>query len=683
MKGTILTFTSVGILAANQISLERIVVEEKGDINLHSLWQEHTTKQISLIDKKDMQTSGTSGGVQKFLEKAPGILYSRSGGVGGQISFRGQNSNNSRSIIAIDGVRVTGRSTLELNMIDPNSLEAIEVIRGGASSMYGSNSMNGVVNFRTRKFKGDTSRKFDLDAKIRSLEYNSVNNGFGIRSELVGGGDGWDVLFGIHSRFGDDFKTPKGRAKNSKFRSIGADINIGYNFDDMRIYTQAKAQKVNTFNAGGIHSKPGSSFGALRQEDPMYEYYIRAGVEAYNISFADKMDAYAYWRRYDTDLWIDRRSIGASYIHNKVYNTNQAGANLSFDSHLLKHDLHYGISYLGSFWPTQMTQVNLVKNTNTRGSRDTYLSEFAAFINDNWALNETLSINAALRYDYMLMRFGGKKTSAELKNPELSKIFDANNNKTTSAFSGNLGLNQALNDNLSLTLNVSRNFKNPGTTGLFISNQDTEAPNYSLKPETAITYEIGARYSDESNFASLVFYRTDYNDMIANVANAIGVKSQYQNIGKARIQGVEWQNSSKFGKFGFDLSAAYTHGEDRIKHKPLAYIAPFYAISSLSYDMPFANAKWTQRTYVGKNRIDETSERKSSSYSMSDISLMLKLGHFNSEFKDMYLTLGVENLFDKKGTNPVTHENINFNRALSNPLLEPGRNIYAKFTYDY
>lgn len=672
------------VCAKENVVLDEISVQGKGEaINLKALEQDLPTKQVSVVSKKDIQTGGTSGSVQKFLEKTPGILYSRSGGVGGQISFRGQNSNNSRSIIAIDGVRVTGRSTLELNMIDPNSLEGVEIIRGGASSMYGSNSMNGVVNFRTRRYTGDTTKPFELEAKIRSVEYNSVNSGYGARAELIGGGDGWDVLVGLHGRHGIDYKTPDGRAKNSKFKSMGFDYNIGYNFDDIRVYSQGKIQKVNTFNAGGIHSKPGSSYGALRQEDPMYEYYIKAGVEAYNLSFADKMDAYAFWRRYDTDLWIDRRSIGAAYIHNKVYNTNSAGANVNFTSALANHELQYGINYITMFSPTQTTQVNVVKNTATRSSRDTYIHEIAGFLSDNIAVTENLSINAALRYDYLLRRFGDKKTTAELKKPELTEIFEANNNKSTSAFSGNLGLNYAINQNFSLTANVSRNFKSPGTNGFFISDPSTDEPNYSLKPETAMTYEIGTRYNDDNNYASLVFYNTDYKDMISNVPNAVGSKSQYQNIGKARIYGLEWQSGLKYNDFGFDLSAAYTRGKDKTANKPLSYIAPFYAIATFSYDMPFGTAKLSQRAYAKKTKIDETAERKTPGYTMTDIAFTLKLGYFKSSLKDMYLTLGVDNVFNKKAINPVVQEDIKYARAMTNPLIEPGTNAFVKFSYDY
>ena len=107
------------------------------------------TRSVSIVTNQDILTSGGSGGVQSLLNNVPGITYSRSGGIGGQLTVRGMNSNNSRSIIAVDGVKVTGRSTLELNMIDPNSLDGIEVIRGAASSLYGSNAINGVINFKS------------------------------------------------------------------------------------------------------------------------------------------------------------------------------------------------------------------------------------------------------------------------------------------------------------------------------------------------------------------------------------------------------------------------------------------------------------------------------------------------------------------------------------------------------
>ena len=52
------------------------------------------SKQISIVDKNALLEKTTLGGAQSVLENVPGILYSRSGGINGQITFRGQNSTS-------------------------------------------------------------------------------------------------------------------------------------------------------------------------------------------------------------------------------------------------------------------------------------------------------------------------------------------------------------------------------------------------------------------------------------------------------------------------------------------------------------------------------------------------------------------------------------------------------------
>ena len=68
---------------------------------------------------------------------------------------------------------------------------------------------------------------------------------------------------------------------------------------------------------------------------------------------------------------------------------------------------------------------------------------------------------------------------------------------------------------------------------------------------------------------------------------------------------------------------------------------------------------------------------------MSEIYADLKLGQILNDAKDMYLTLGVDNIFNQKGVNPTTFEDVNSPQTLTNPLIEPGQNFYAKFRYEY
>lgn len=157
-------------IPTQSVKLEKSIVRAQAAMS--ELPLELQSKPISIIDSRDLLTKST-GNIQSVLESVPGIVYSRSGGINGQISFRGQNSNYQRSIVMIDGVRFSGRSTLEFNTLDPYAFGSIEVIRGAASSLWGSDAQNGVINFRSRTSTYNLGgQTFKATARIRALEWN-------------------------------------------------------------------------------------------------------------------------------------------------------------------------------------------------------------------------------------------------------------------------------------------------------------------------------------------------------------------------------------------------------------------------------------------------------------------------------------------------------------------------------
>ena len=78
------------------------------------------------------------------------MSIARSGGIGGQIYLRGFSSNNMRSPLYIDGDRLHGRNTLQYQYFAPEEIERVEVIRGPASVLYGSDALTGLVNMIMR-----------------------------------------------------------------------------------------------------------------------------------------------------------------------------------------------------------------------------------------------------------------------------------------------------------------------------------------------------------------------------------------------------------------------------------------------------------------------------------------------------------------------------------------------------
>lgn len=689
--------------AERNVKLEKSVV--KAQVIMSELPIELQSKQISVVEKKDLLQK-SNGNIQSILESVPGILYSRSGGINGQITFRGQNSNSSRSIVMIDGVRYSGRNTLELNTLDPYAFESIEIIRGPASSLWGSDAMNGVVNFRSRTSSYNTqSDTFAATARIRALEYGSVNNLFGGRAEVLGGGGGWDMLIGVSSKTAQDYTTPikennSYKAKNSSFNYLGVDFNIGYTKDSTRYYTQGRYTRVESHRAGGLGAAPGSSYGILMSEDPISEYYLRVGMKKSQLSFAESMESYLYYRHWDTDIWNNRTAFTTTAnIHQQVYNNNYFGGRLVFNSRINKHYLTYGAEFESSYSPTQVRQNDLIKNVSNTTNRPSSNTDIALFIKDDFSATPSWYLSASLRGDYILTTISKTKSSTEQSrggqaNTENSRLLDENSIIHSGAITGSLGSVYFLNDYISNVINVSHNFKNPsagermqatpsGSSTLTIANP-------LIKPEYSQSAEFGFRFQSDNHYASLIGFFTHYTDMLAlssyqNATVTTNNLYRYENIGKAMIAGVEIEGRHSFFDDTLMLSyvGSYNYGENLTDNKPIAYLAPLYGQVSLSLQFNKWYVNLIQRGYGAKTRIDPKEERSTQAYTMTDLYLGLKLGSFSTKLQDMELLIGANNLFNQVGRNPVTVQNISKPIALTNPLVEPGRNIFVKYIWNY
>lgn len=680
----------------------------KAQVSMSDLPIELESKQISIL-KKDTLLKSSTGNIQSVLESVPGIVYSRSGGINGQITFRGQNSNSQRSIVMIDGVRYSGRSTLEFNTFDPYAFESVEVIRGPASSLWGSDAQNGVINFRSRtsnyNINGDS---FKATARIRALEYDSVNNLFGGRAEVLGGGGGWDMLIGLSAKTAGDYSTPltenghMQRAKNSSFNYYGIDFFIGYTKDSTRYYAQGRVTRVESWRAGGYGAAPGSSNGILLGENPISEHYLRLGAKSYNLSFADSMESYLYYRHWDTDIWNNRSSFNGVNINQKVYNNNYFGGRLIYNSILGKHNLTYGLEFESAISPTQVRQINLVNGISNTTNRPSTSTDFAIFAKDDYSATSNWILSASARADYVLTTISKKRSSTEISNIannnqiaiESARLLDENDVIHNGAFTGALGSVLFFNDYISNVINISHNFKAPGagtrmqtTPG---GNSTLTAANPLIKPEYSQTAEFGFRIHSDNHYASLIGFYTYYQDMLtlSTYQNANITTSnvyRYENIGRAMIAGAELEGRHSFLNNRLTLSyvGAYNYGQNITDDKPISYLASLYG--RISLDLSFH--KWyfnlTQRAYGAKTRIDSSEERKTSAYTMTDIFVGLKLGEFSARLQDMELLLGANNLFNVVGRNPVTQESITHARSLTNPLVEPGRNIFVKYIWNY
>lgn len=110
---------------------------------------------VSVLDRSAIERSGAVG-VVDLLARLPGIEFARNGGPGTTTSLFIRGSESRHTAVYIDGVRVDSQSTggAVWEQIPLEQIDRIEVLRGPAAAVYGSDAVAGVVQLFTRRGQG-------------------------------------------------------------------------------------------------------------------------------------------------------------------------------------------------------------------------------------------------------------------------------------------------------------------------------------------------------------------------------------------------------------------------------------------------------------------------------------------------------------------------------------------------
>lgn len=154
-----------------------------------------------------------------LLQEVPGVAVARTGGVGPQASIfiRGGDSNSAR--VLVDGVAVNepgGEHNFGPEI--PLELERVEVVRGAASSLYGTDALAGVVHLITRRARPGPA---DVQAEVEGGRFDWFRAQAGLSGRSRG--FGW-TAGGLHLQ--TDNQEP-----NSAFRQNGVAVSGGFQAD--------------------------------------------------------------------------------------------------------------------------------------------------------------------------------------------------------------------------------------------------------------------------------------------------------------------------------------------------------------------------------------------------------------------------------------------------------------------
>ncbi|WP_225764681.1 TonB-dependent receptor [Stenotrophomonas sp. Marseille-Q4652] len=150
-----------------------------------------TSSPVFVIDRQNIENSGAAT-VGEFLQRTPAIAgaatnpqVNNGGGAGAAtVDLRGLGVN--RSLVLVDGKRWIGtvsnaNGAVDINSIPMTLIERVEVLKDGASAIYGSDAIGGVVNFILRR-------------DFQGLEASAY---YGISSRGDAGTERYDATFGM------------------------------------------------------------------------------------------------------------------------------------------------------------------------------------------------------------------------------------------------------------------------------------------------------------------------------------------------------------------------------------------------------------------------------------------------------------------------------------------------------
>jgi hemoglobin/transferrin/lactoferrin receptor protein len=649
-----------------------------------------TPQSVTVVDSKELR-SRPMWNVQALLEDVPGASVQRAGGLDGQIVLRGLSSNDARIVLFIDGDRFRGRSFLEYTFLDPNEIDRIEVIRGPAAALYGSDAMNGVVNVITRRAEGDTSQPFALRPRMYAAGFSSANSLTAGRVELEGLGNGVDMLVAVNYRNADDYRSALGRVPNSDFTTRSFTARAGYSQTPTRRF-EIIAKKFSVDN--GRSGAPGPPLVTTRQ-DPLKENYIRFGLtQAQLFDWLHDLDSSLYVRNLSTVIRSDTRTAANGNVEIRdtwVPGPMEIGGKLLARSVVANSVLSYGVDFYHEDAPSFEDEVHLYNKAGAltlfsprakrvRAGKQANVGALARY---DWDPSARWTVSLGGRYDTIQTTLD--TTPALGEDPALTAAFAANHSARDSKATGSAGLIFRPIPMLHLVGNVSTAFRSPTTndkSGSGVVGALNTLPNAELKPESSMNYEAGARLRLPAANLNFTAFRSNYEDLL-QFRFLTPTTRKKENIGRAKVEGFEIDGSVAMTQaLAWRFNASEARGTNTLTNVPLPYVPPLNGVVALRHTWP-ADAYFVEladRWSRDKTRIDRTQERPTDGYQVLNFYAGADLGRLQPRLKAYRVTLGVENLTDKAYVSPVTRELIAFPVTFTNPLIEPGRSFSVNFT---
>ena len=470
------TQTKIVSLSGNEIQLSIELIEavmHMDEVIVSNVFKRLQSQNVMKVEQesiKSLQQKGTATLIEG-LATIPGVSQVSTGTSIGKPVIRGLSGN--RVLVYSQGVRLENQQFGEEHGLGLNDsgVESVEVIKGPASLLYGSDALGGVLYFNPEKFANPDAFKADVSQRFFSNTLGS-NTSVGLKTST----DKWKFLVRGNYNAHSDYEVPDGdRVTNTRFNEKDLKAGIGYNNSSFATVLRYNFNQLDL----GIPED-----GIAEQSTSKKTMFPSQGVDSHILSLHNNV--FFKSSKLDIDLgyiYNDRKEFEDSFspvLHMKLKTFN--------------YTVNYHLPKSGKFETIigvqGMTQTNanfgeelLIPNaeTNDFGIYTTSLYE--------WKNNV---IQAGIRYD-------NRKISSENHGIFGDEGYFAAIDKSFDSFNASLGYKTNFAESMTMRLNFASGFRAPNlaeltSNGVHEGSNRYEIGNSNLKNEQNFQADLNLEY---------------------------------------------------------------------------------------------------------------------------------------------------------------------------------------------
>jgi hemoglobin/transferrin/lactoferrin receptor protein len=669
--------------------------------------------------------------VRDLIRFEPGVSVRRapsrftaafsSTGRGGNESFNIRGIEGNRVLIQVDGIRVPdgfsfgAQSAGRGDFVDLGIVKSVEILRGPASALYGSDGLAGAVSFITSD-PTDLLKDGRSFAGMLRAGYDSADSEFSETAIGAASSGQFSIMGAYTRRDGKELDNqgtlgvpnstrtaanPQDTASNA---ALGKIVWSPNDSNRVRLTVDHLDARTTTEVLSGRAILPTVSATAvldLDARDTTKRDRVSLDWRRKNDGVIDFLQVSLYWQNgKNRQFSAEDRNTAADRTRINTFENRVLGsafeARSGFETGSIEHTLLYGGDY------SVTRQTGLRDGTTptppdvfpTRAFPVTDFTLSGLYLADQIVIGDgMLRLFPALRFDYYKI--------SPRQDPLLPAFF-VGSGQDGSKLSPKFGAVAKIAGDWSVFGNYARGFQAPSPIEI---NQFFDNPsafpfayrtlrNPDLRPETSETFEGGLRLNSQFVDASVTAYSGRYRDFISQVqiggtgTVADPILFQYRNLNRVKIAGIEGRAEFRSGKgITANLAIAYAKGDqfDAANIKtPLQTVDPLKLVIGVGYRAPSGKfggqLSMTHAARKEESRVTGLCTPacfRPDAYTILDATAFVKLG------EAVTLRAGIFNLLDTKYIEYADIRGLANTSLISDAFTQPGRNASVSASFRF